>query len=574
MKVLQSVVNLLSAVLRWLRTSPDAMSWVWLWAAGMMFLCIRAGYHESFMPRTPANVMELPKNWQPPPVGAYVFLYLLAYLRLFLLIGGVVYHACVIRVFPDVRRMLRPTWIASSVLTLWALATSFYDRWEQSRVGVIGEEFSNVAFAIQILLMAGLLMSPPFILLYYLRSRLMERYVLRNMLQPLIFCFVAFVTLWIVMDLKDHLDNFRENSIGAGEILFFYIKQLPTIYVTVAPVTLLLATLYSLGKMSRANEIISMLGAGRSLGQVLRPFFVVGAYASFLGMVANYHWAPMVEGNKEKLLENVKEHMAQDILVMNLVYRNSEDRRTWFVGVVPGDLRRDRMRHIEVRQENEKGQLVKAWFSRSIAWQPENHLWAFYNGAEISYENGSIVGMRNFLNEDGANRLEQPDWKETPWMLMSDSLSPEFLGVPQLISYLSANRTYGARKLAPYLTHLFYRFALPLQAFVVVLVAAPLGVVFSRRGMLGGVAGSIFIFFTLLFIDHLFLNLGKGRHLPAFIAVWMPHLILGSVGLYLYQLRSHNRDLPKYLIDWSLQFERLKSLWQRLGQKSVPRVQN
>lgn len=159
-------------------------------------------------------------------------------------------------------------------------------------------------------------------------------------------------------------------------------------------------------------------------------------------------------------------------------------------------------------------------------------------------------------------------------MLMSNSLSPEFLGVPQLISYLSANRAYGPVKLAPYLTHLFYRFALPMQAFVVVLVAAPLGVVFSRRGMLGGVAGSIFIFFTLLFIDHLFLNLGKGRHMPAFIAVWMPHLILGSVGLYLYRLRSENRDLPKYLVDWRLQFDRLKNLWQRLVQKRVPRTQN
>jgi lipopolysaccharide export LptBFGC system permease protein LptF len=413
-------------------------------------------------------------------------------------------------------------------------------------------------------------------LLYYLRSRIMERYALRNLLQPLLFCFIAFVTLWIVMDLKDHLDNFRDNNIGRTEILMFYIKLLPTIYVTVAPVTLLLATLYSLGKMSRANEIISMLGAGRSLGQVLRPFFIVGGYVSFLGMVANYYWAPMAEGNKKKLLEDVREHMKQDVLVMGLVYRNNEDHRSWYVGVVPSDLRSDRMRHIEVRQEDDKGHLVKAWFSRSVAWWPENRVWTFNNGGEVTYENGIIVGMKSFLTEGGANRLDQTDWKETPWMLMSNSLSPEFLGVPQLITYLTANRSYGPLKLAPYFTHLFYRFALPMQAFVVVLVAAPLGVVFSRRGMLGGVAGSIFIFFTLLFIDHLFLNLGKGRHMPAILSVWMPHLILGSVGLYLYQLRAQNRELPKYLIDWPAELDRLKQLWQRLSQKKkrLARVQN
>lgn len=574
MKFLRPVRYILYLVLRWLRESPHAMGWIWIGAGGLMYLGILAGYHESFAPQMPANIMELPKDWEPPPMGAYVSLYFLSYLRLFIIVGGVVYHACLIRAYPDVHKMLRPTWIASIILTTWALASSFYDRWEQSQVGVIGEEFSIIAYTIQIILMVGLLMSPPIAMLYYIRCRIMERYALRNMLQPLLFCFLAFATLWIVMDLKDHLEDFRENNITGGQILLFYVKLLPTIYVTIAPVTLLLATLYSLGKMSRANEIISMLGAGRSLGQVLRPFFIVGAYASFLGVVANYHWAPMAEGNKKKLLEDVREHMKRDVLVMGLVYRNNEDRRTWFVGIVPGDLRRERMRNIEVRQEDEKGKLTKAWFARSMTWWPDSKVWTFNNGAEVSYENGSIVGMKLFNNEAVNNRLDHVGWIETPWMLMSNSLSPDFLGVPQLISYLSANSSHAKNKLAPYISHLFYRFSLPMQAFVVVLMAAPLGVVFSRRGMLGGVAGSIFIFFTLLFIDHLFLNLGKSRHLPSFLAVWMPHLILGGVGMYLFTLRSQNRDLPKYFVDWRLLGERLTHLWRRLLQKRLPRTQN
>lgn len=550
MKFIQLVRHALGRALRWLRHAPHAMGWVWLGAMAVMALCLAAGYHGSFMPRTPSNVKELPGNWSPPPTGAYVFLYLLSYLRLFVLVGGVVYHAYAIRSYPDARRMLRPTWIASGTLTLWALATNFYERWEQTRVGVIGEEISHIAFAIQIILMVGLLLSPPFMILYYLRSRIMERYTMRNLLQPLIFCFIAFVTLWIVMDLKDHLEDFRENirdgKIGWSDVLWFYVKLIPAIYVTVAPVTLLLATLYSLGKMSRANELISMLGAGRSLGQVLRPFFVVAAYASFLGVVANYHWAPMAEGNKQKLLEDVKEHIKQDILVMGLVYRNNEDRRTWFIGIVPSDLRRESLRRIEVRQEDAHGKLVKAWFARSAVWWPDQRIWSFYTGAEVVYENGVNVARKPFdFDGAGKNRKDETNWTETPWILMSGSLSPEYLGVPQLISFMSANSAYGSRKLAPYMTHLFYRFALPMQTLVVVLIAAPLGVVFSRRGLLGGVAGSIFIFFTLLFIDHLFLNLGKGRHMPSFLAVWMPHVILGSVGAYLYQLRAQNRELPK-----------------------------
>jgi lipopolysaccharide export system permease protein len=547
MKQLDHLLDALNTAWRWLRTSRYAPGAAWGLGIVVMLMCQHAGYHESFMPQLPEDIHDLPNGWSPPADGVYITLYLLAYTRLFVLVGGVIYHVYIIRAYPRVERMLLPTWIASVYLTLWALASNFYDKWEEGRIGVIGEETSMTAFVIQLILMVALLVSPPFLLRYYLHCRIMERYVMRNFLQPLVFCFVAFCTLWIVMDLLDHLHDFRSNKISGWDIVMFYIKLLPFIYVTVSPVTLLLATLYSLGKMSRANEIISMLGVGRSMGQVLRPIFLAGAYASFLGTVANYHWAPTSAGNKEKLLEDVKEHVRQDILTMGLVYRNNEDRRTWFVGVVPADLHGDKLRRIEVRQEDERGNITKSWFARSANWWPQDRTWTFYGGAEVAYENGGIVGMKQFdFNGKGYSRYDAKGWTETPWILMSGSLQPDYLGVPQLISYINSNRAYDARKLAPFVTHLFYRFAQPWQTFIVIIVAAPLGVVFSRRGLLGGVASSIFVFFFLLFIDHLFLNLGTGSHMPAFLSVWMPHVILGGVGCYVFHLRSQNRDLPKF----------------------------
>jgi LPS export ABC transporter permease LptG len=557
MKFLSPVFSALNFVWRLIRQTPHLSAISFLLALLGLFLAQQSGYHIPFMPKEPSTVDPLPRGWVGLPDEAYIAIYLLSYMRLFVFLGGVVFHIHIFRSYPNSEKMLAPTWMASIYLAVWAVATSLYDFWENSRLESLGEEVSLVAFIIQMLLTVGMILSVPVLLTYYTRCKIMERYVLSNFLQPLVFCFIAFCSLWIVMDLLDNLNNFKENHIPMGQILMFYLRLIPYIYVSVAPVTILLATLYSLGKMCRANELISMLGAGKSLAQVLRPIFIFGAYASFIGMTANYHWAPVAEGNKKTLLEDVADKMSRNIRVSDLVYRNQEGRRTWYVGVVPYDLRDDKMRRIEVRQEDENGKLAKAWYGRTCFWWAEKRVWSFYGGVEVTYEEGKIVGMRGFP------RIDLEGWSETPWGLVSNAITPEFLGVPELLAYVDGNKSYSQAKLAPFRTHLFYRFALPWQCLVIVLVAAPLGVVFSRRGMLGGVASSIFIFFILIFIDNFFLNLGKGNHLAPWFTVWVPHIVLASIGGILFYFRSQNKDFPKVTSIDSL-VDSAKFLWNGL----------
>lgn len=549
MPVLEPLARWSGVAWRWLRHAPNAGIYSVLAALVVVFLSHMAGYHENFLPQTP-DVMDIPKSWVPPSEGVTIALYFLAYMRLFVLVGGVVYHIYILRAYPDPQKMIRPTWIACAYLALWALASQIYGSWEAQHMNSTGEVFSTTAFAFQLVLVLGLLLTPPLMLGYYARSKIMERYVMRLFLQPLIFCFVAFFTLWIVMDLLDNMADFQENKISKGQIAMFYLKMIPFVYVTVAPITLLLATVYVLGRMSRTNELISMLGAGKSMGQVLRPIYIAGCYAAFLGMAANYHWAPTSAGNQEKLLEAVKERINQNILVMGLMYRNQEAKRTWFVGTVPSDMMRDKIRRIEIRQEDEKGRLQKAWFAKSATWWADGSVWSLYQGAEATYENGQIVSIKPFdFDGEGYSRHDLVGWSETPWILMSGSLAPDFLGVPDLISFIRANSDYGKKKLAPFWTHLFYRFALPWQCIVVVMFAAPLAVVFSRRGLVGGIANAVIMFFVLMFLDNLFLNLGKSGRLPSFVAVWLPHVCLGSLGYYLYRLRSANKELPSLSLD-------------------------
>jgi LPS export ABC transporter permease LptG len=469
------------------------------------------------------------------PEGILVLSRVLPYLNLWVRLGVPVLLIVVWRRWGDLRRLMLPASIASVSIAVWSIASELVDYIAHAHMTEIGEPPVPVAFAFKLVFIALVYISVPFALHYYRRIGVLERYTLRTFLHPLVFCFVSFFTLWIIMDLLDNLKDFQDSKAGVLRVLAFYLGMIPFVYTQILPAALLLAVLYSLTRMSRANELISMLGTGRSLLRVLRPIFLCGTYACMLDMAANYYWAPRAEGNR-----------VAAVMASQIMFHDEQTHRTWYVGTFPFSVRNgaERMQQVQIREQDKDGRPLRTIIAPTAGWSSRGG-WRFYDGRELIYENGSVADIRPFPVGPGGQRvLQVPGIEETPWSLVSYALRPDSMSVPDLVSYLRAHPKAADDKLAPFRTHLWHRFALPWQPMALLLVAAPLGVAYSRRGSVGGIAGSVFIFFIFMFANNLFLNLGKGGHLPTWLTVWIPHVLFGSLGMVLFHYRSANRDLP------------------------------
>ena len=133
----------------------------------------------------------------------------------------------------------------------------------------------------------------------------LDRYVLRNFFEPFLICLGGFIAIWLIIDFSDNNNDFLQARASLKQIAEFYLTQLPATILLSLPIGLLLAILFSLSSMSRRNEIISMLTAGRSVPRVLLPLIVVGVIASaFLGWL-NYELAPHAEAIKKSALEQI-----------------------------------------------------------------------------------------------------------------------------------------------------------------------------------------------------------------------------------------------------------------------------
>lgn len=469
---------------------------------------------------------------------------LLPYLDRWMLVGGAVFIFILFRQWGNIRKLVVPTWVAAPSVAAWALCTDIAQQLGTMQLTEMGEPPAMAAYWVKLVMLVISPLTLAVLVHYYHRCGALDRYTLRTFMAPLMFCFVAFTSLWMIMDLLDNLKDFQDAQSSLGRVVHFYIGLIPYIFVEVMPAALLLAVLYTLTKMSRANEIVAMLGTGRSVVQILQPILILAASVAVLSLAANYYWAPRAQGNREAVFRALSVRQQDSIMASNVMFRDPLSKRVWFVASFPFSLREGRMRGLRVQEEGADGRLSRVIHADSAMWWPGG-VWRFYEGKEVVFDAQGLPQVKPFaVDAQGRSFLDVHTYEETPWSMMSFALQPDFMGVPELVSYLKAHSRDPVEKLAPFEAHYHQRFAQPWQSFALALVAAPLGIAYSRRGAVGGIAGSIFIFFGILFLNNLCLNLGKGAHLPAWFSPWIPHLIFGLLGLVLLHYRSQNKDLP------------------------------
>ncbi len=367
--------------------------------------------------------------------------------------------------------------------------------------------------------------------------RLLDRYVVRNFLQVYLYCIAGFISIWLIFDISDNISSFIEEHIGLRLVAQYYATQVPQIFIILLPVSLLLALLFTLGRMSRANEIVSMLTAGISLPRVLFPLIGIGLLTVGVSMALNYSLAPHAELARKALLSQARGR--PDTSIEGQIFRNRTDLRTWFIQNFR--LGSNAFNNVQVLQQNADDNIVTNYIATRAFYRPETKTWDLENAKVVHYDPAG-----NIVDEQIYPSLKVEHWSETPFRLGSANVRAEFLSLPELREYLRFNSDFPATLLAPFRTHLQYRLALPWTCLVVVCIAAPLGIGYSRRGVLSSVAAAVVLVFSMNFLVQLFLALGEGDRVSPWIAAWTPNLLFTAIGLYLFYLRASNREAPGF----------------------------
>lgn len=368
--------------------------------------------------------------------------------------------------------------------------------------------------------------------------RLLDRYLLRELLVPLGYCLGAFLVFWISSDLFTELGDLQDHRMLAGDIVKYYVVKSPEFLVVVLPIALLLALLYTLTHHARHHEITAIRAAGVSLWRLAVPYFGVGLVASAALFVLNEFCVPdsadIAERIKNARLQR-RQHPAERYLVRNLGFTNARDGRRWQIGVFN-------------EQTAEMLNLQVDWL------QPDNsRRWLFAERAIHTNQTWTFFGVREYHDSGQPNStlvpgvqtnvLDLVEFAETPDEIRSEIKISNRLSrrkarkadvpISEILNYLRLHPDPIRSDQFWLHTKLHGRLAAPWTCLVVVLIALPFGAASGRRNVFVGVASSIFICFTYFVLLQLGLALGTGGYVPAWLAAWFPNLTFGIAGLWM-----------------------------------------
>jgi lipopolysaccharide export system permease protein len=370
--------------------------------------------------------------------------------------------------------------------------------------------------------------------------RLLDRYLLRELLVPFVYCLVGFLIFWISSDVFAQLSDFQKLKLTARELFEYYLIRTPEMMVTVLPIAFLLALLYTLTNHARHHELTAIRAAGVSLLRLSMPYLGLGVIFSLALFAINELWVPQSLEACEEILARHQPKRAS-----NSAQRQQEEQLGFYRQVSTNENRWWMVDSYSLRS----GEMVRphvVWIlpdgtRQDIVAESASHIdgrWLFTNVLVMVFPKGSGVVPEPVEMPT----LSMPVFTETPEQIRSEikinkinnlkTVRKVQLSIAEILEYKRLHPG-DPTKSAILDTKLHGRLAAPWTCFVVVLIALPFGAATGRRNVAVGVASSILICFVYFVLQQLALALGTGGYVVPWLAAWAPNAFFAVGGLVL-----------------------------------------
>src|SRR6056297_2575775 len=106
------------------------------------------------------------------------------------------------------------------------------------------------------------------------KLKILDVYIIKKFLGTYFFAIALIISISIVFDLSEKIDNYIENEAPAREVFIFYLNFIPYFANLLSSLFTFIAVIYFTSNMAYNSEIIAILSSGVSFRRILVPYFL------------------------------------------------------------------------------------------------------------------------------------------------------------------------------------------------------------------------------------------------------------------------------------------------------------
>ncbi len=369
------------------------------------------------------------------------------------------------------------------------------------------------------------------------RPRLLDVYVARQYLFVFVLGIAALLGIFYISTFIDFADKLFRGTATTRMLLGYFYYRTPEFVSYIIPMSGLIATLVTIGIMTKTSELVVMRACGISLYRSAVPLVIFALlWSGFLFLLQDRVLAP-ANHEWKRLDARMRGYPPETFGLLG---------RRWLVSRT-GDI----YHYDSFNPETNRFSRFSVYHVNPRAWRLDTLTYASQvalvrgprapGTAALSWH-GELGWTREFIQTrrgksvtDGVRYAafgERTLVLEPPVYFKTERPDPEEMTYAELKREVAREKT-SAFNAVPDMVELQRKVAFPMVAIVMTLLAIPFAVTTGRRGALYGIGVGIVLAIVYWIAMNVFAAMGAGGLIPPMLAAWAPNILFAAAAAYM-----------------------------------------
>jgi lipopolysaccharide export system permease protein len=354
--------------------------------------------------------------------------------------------------------------------------------------------------------------------------KIIDVYIIRKFLGTFFYAISLLAIIIIIFDISEKIDDFLEREAPLRAIIFdYYLNFLPYFINLFSALFTFIAVIFFTSRMAANTEIIAILNSGISFWRLLRPYMISALILAFLSFYLTNFLIPIT--NRKMVDFETKYIKSQyKASLMNIHMQISPGT---FIYVESYNKEARVGYRFSMEKMDDKGLSYKL-SADYVTWDSIKKNWK----ADM-YVERTIKDMHETLTR-GKSKLIRIPLNPKDFSINVDDA--KVMNYWELRRFIDREKMRGSGTVAKFEVVKYSRIAWPFATIVLTFI----GVALSSRKVRGGIGLNLglglSISFTFIIFMQFFTVFAIFGNIPPIIAVWIPNVLFGLLGLYLLRM--------------------------------------